>query len=167
VAQQSSPIVTPDLASLQAATKVAGLRFVKDSRPGITPIRASDRFAYRNPDGSRVTNDETLMRIRKLAIPPAYENVWICPIPNDHLQAVGRDAHGRKYRYHPRWREVRDEGKYGKMLLEPATGGVRSAVVASETVASQFGRQTGPKEKRAVVVVGGTGHTRDARATAP
>ena len=75
-------------------------------------------FRYRARDGGKVTDVETLARIRKLAIPPAYEQVWICQDPNGHLQAVGRDARGRKqYRYHPRWREVRDEGKYGKMLL--------------------------------------------------
>jgi DNA topoisomerase I len=118
VAKQSPPIATPDLASLQAAAKVAGLRYVNDSKPGITRVRGNDGFTYRHPDGSRVTDDETLARIRKLAIPPAYESVWICPTPNGHLQAVGRDARGRKqYRYHPRWREVRDEGKYGKMFL--------------------------------------------------
>jgi DNA topoisomerase-1 len=84
---------------------------------------------YRSGSGTRgvwlspsrrqqVSDEETLTRIRKLAIPPAYENVWICTDPNGHLLAVGRDARGRKqYRYHPRWREVRDEGKYGKMLL--------------------------------------------------
>jgi DNA topoisomerase-1 len=118
VAKQSPPIAAPDLTSPQAAAKVAGLRYVSDKRPGITRVRTSAGFAYRYADGSRVTDEETLTRIRKLAIPPAYERVWICPIPNGHLQAVGRDARGRKqYRYHPRWREVRDEGKYGKMLL--------------------------------------------------
>ena len=75
-------------------------------------------FGYRHPDGSKVTDEETLTRIRKLAIPPAYDDVWICPRPNGHLQATGRDVRGRKqYRYHPRWREVRDAGKYGKLLL--------------------------------------------------
>jgi DNA topoisomerase I len=115
--RQLPPTATADLTSLQAA-KVAGLRYVNDGTPGITRIRANTEFTYRHPDGSRVTDDETLTRIRKLAIPPAYEKVWICVTPNGHLQAVGRDARGRKqYRYHPRWREVRDEGKYGKMLL--------------------------------------------------
>ena len=116
--EQDTPIATPDLASLQAAAKVAGLRYVNDRRPGIARVRANTEFTYCHPDGSRVTDAGTLARIRKLAIPPAYEQVWICPISNGHLQAVGRDARGRKqYRYHPRWREVRDEGKYGKMVL--------------------------------------------------
>ena len=71
-----------------------------------------------NPDGSPVTDEAVLARIRALAIPPAYVDVWICRDPNGHLQAVGRDARGRKqYRYHPRWRSVRDEGKYTKMTL--------------------------------------------------
>ena len=118
VSKQSPPSATPDLTNLQAAAKVAGLRYVNDRRAGITRVRSNTQFTYRHPDGRRVTDDETLSRIRKLAIPPAYENVSICPIANGHLQAVGRDARGRKqYRYHSRWREVRDEGKYGKMLL--------------------------------------------------
>jgi DNA topoisomerase-1 len=102
----------------EAAARAAGLRYISDRRPGITRIRTEQGFIYRNPDGSLVEDESTLARIRKLAIPPAYENVWICRNPNGHLQAVGRDARGRKqYRYHPRWREVRDEAKYGKMLL--------------------------------------------------
>ena len=115
---QSSPIATPGLETLRETAKAAGLRYVSDSKPGITRVRARTGFGYRHPDGSKVSDEDTLTRIRKLAIPPAYENVWICTDPNGHLQAVGRDARGRKqYRYHPRWREVRDEGKYGKMLL--------------------------------------------------
>jgi DNA topoisomerase-1 len=79
---------------------------------------AQQTASYRAHDGDKITDEGTLARIRKLAIPPAYEDVWICPRPNGHLQAVGRDARGRKqYRYHPRWREVRDAGKYGKLLL--------------------------------------------------
>jgi DNA topoisomerase-1 len=113
-----SPLAGMDIARLKAAASAAKLRHVSDGRPGITRVRASQGFEYRDPDGARITDEDALARIRKLAIPPAYENVWICPIPNGHLQAVGRDARGRKqYRYHPRWRAVRDEGKYGKMLL--------------------------------------------------
>ncbi len=67
--------------------------------------------------GRRVRDAETLARIHGLVIPPAWTDVWICPIANGHLQATGHDARGRKqYRYHPRWREVRDEEKYGRML---------------------------------------------------
>lgn len=102
----------------KAAARAAGLRYVSDRAPGITRVRTEQGFVYRNPDGSPLQDEKTLARIRTLAIPPAYENVWICRNPNGHLQAVGRDARGRKqYRYHPRWRAVRDEAKYGKMLL--------------------------------------------------
>ena len=86
--------------------------------PGITRHKARNGFDYRLPDGSLVRDIETLKRIRSLAIPPAWTEVWICPDPNGHLQATGRDQRGRKqYRYHPRWREVRDEAKYGKLLI--------------------------------------------------
>jgi DNA topoisomerase I len=111
---------TPDDLPLDPhdAARAAHLHYVSDKKPGITRIREGDGFAYRNPDGSPVTDERTLERIRKLAIPPAYIKVWICRNPQGHLQAVGRDARGRKqYRYHPRWRAVRDEAKYGKMLV--------------------------------------------------
>ncbi len=111
-----SPLAGTDPTELKAAASAAGLRYVSDRTPGIRRIRTAKGFGYRHPDGSEVTDEETLARIRKLAIPPAYEDVWICPRPNGHLQAVGRDARGRKqYRYHQRWREVRDAGKYGKL----------------------------------------------------
>ena len=103
---------------LRAMASAAKLRYVSDGTPGIARVRVPSGFGYRHPDGSKVSDRETLDRIRKLVIPPAYEQVWICPYPNGHLQAVGRDARGRKqYRYHARWREVRDDAKYGKMLL--------------------------------------------------
>jgi DNA topoisomerase I len=115
---QPPPVATPDPASLRETAKAAGLRYVSDRTAGIIRLRTRTGFGYRGPDGSKVRDEATLTRIRRLAVPPAYENVWICTDPNGHLQAVGRDARGRKqYRYHPRWREARDEGKYGKMLL--------------------------------------------------
>ena len=102
----------------KAVARAAKLRYVTDKSPGYRRERQGDGFVYLQPDGSPVEDEETLARIRKLAIPPAYTDVWICRNPNGHLQAVGRDARGRKqYRYHPRWRVVRDEAKYGKMLL--------------------------------------------------
>jgi DNA topoisomerase-1 len=108
----------PDLHDPHAAARAAHLHYVSDSKPGITRVKDGDGFAYRSPDGTAVTDAATLERIRHLAIPPAYTAVWICRDPLGHLQAVGRDARGRKqYRYHPRWREVRDEAKYGKMLV--------------------------------------------------
>jgi DNA topoisomerase-1 len=95
----------------------AGLRYVSDSTPGIRRRRAGKGFTYLDSGGRRITDRATLARIRSLAIPPAYADVWISPQPNGHIQATGRDARGRKqYRYHPRWREVRDETKFGRML---------------------------------------------------
>jgi len=100
-----------------AAARAAHLRYVSDRRPGIRRMREGDGFAFHDTDGRLITDERVLDRIRKLAIPPAYTDVWICRDPRGHLQAVGRDARGRKqYRYHARWREVRDEAKYGKML---------------------------------------------------
>jgi DNA topoisomerase-1 len=91
--------------------------YVGDDMPGIRRVRRGKNFQYLHPDGSRVTDEEELARIRKLGIPPAYEAVWICPLPQGHLQATGRDARGRKqYLYHPDWRAARDETKFERML---------------------------------------------------
>jgi DNA topoisomerase-1 len=90
---------------------------VSDASPGLRRRRSGRGFSYVGPDGRPVRDAATLARIRSLAIPPAYTDVWICPTPNGHIQATGRDARGRKqYRYHPKWREVRDETKFGRML---------------------------------------------------
>jgi DNA topoisomerase-1 len=100
------------------SAKAAGLRYVTDTKPGIRRKRQGKGFSYRNPDGTPVRDPEVMRRIRSLVIPPAWTNVWICPIANGHLQATGRDARGRKQsRYHPRWRAVRDETKYERMML--------------------------------------------------
>jgi DNA topoisomerase I len=102
----------------EVAAKKAQLRYVDDSAPGITRHKARNGFDYRLPEGALVRDIDTLKRIRSLAIPPAWTDVWICLDPNGHLQTTGRDARGRKqYRYHPRWREVRDEAKYSKLLI--------------------------------------------------
>ena len=88
-----------------------------DASPGIARRRAGEGFRYLNADGRPIRDRATLARIRSLAIPPAWERVWICPREDGHVQATGRDARGRKqYRYHARWREVRDDTKYGRML---------------------------------------------------
>jgi len=98
------------------AAEDAGLRWVNDDTPGLRRLRAGKGFRYVDAAGKRVTDDKTLARIKQLAIPPAWRDVWICASPNGHIQATGRDARGRKqYRYHARWREVRDETKYGRM----------------------------------------------------
>ena len=95
----------------------AGLRYVSDEAPGIRRRRAGKGFRYVGPDGKPVGDAAELERIAGLGIPPAWSDVWICALPNGHIQATGRDVRGRKqYRYHPRWREVRDAGKYERML---------------------------------------------------
>jgi DNA topoisomerase-1 len=100
------------------SSRLAGLRYVSDAKPGITRKRRGKSFQYFDREGKAIRNKDEIARIKSLAIPPAWSNVWICPRPNGHLQATGRDARGRKQsRYHPRWREVRDENKYERMKL--------------------------------------------------
>ncbi len=100
-----------------AAAKAAGLRYVSDMMPGIRRERDGDGFRYIAPDGTAITDDGELRRIRALVVPPAWTDVWICAIANGHIQVTARDAKGRKqYRYHARWREARDETKYERML---------------------------------------------------
>jgi DNA topoisomerase-1 len=118
---KSVPPHAPELPAIIAdpveSAKAAGLRYVSDERPGIRRKRVGKNFTYIDPDGQTVRDEKTLARIRSLAIPPAYKDVWICPLANGHLQATGIDDRGRKqYRYHPRWREVRDETKYARMM---------------------------------------------------
>jgi DNA topoisomerase I len=101
----------------QAAAKSAGLHYVDDGRPGYARRRHGRSFEYLRPSGKPLKDPRELERIRALAIPPAWENVWICTDANGHLQATGRDSRGRKqYRYHPRWRTARDENKYEKLI---------------------------------------------------
>ena len=103
-------------ASAQAASD-AGLRYVNDLAPGLRRERSGDDFTYRHADGKAVRDKVTLQRIRTLAIPPAWDDVWICPQPRGHLQASGRDARGRKqYRYHAQWNVVRDDGKFDRVV---------------------------------------------------
>jgi DNA topoisomerase-1 len=100
------------------AAEEAGLRYVSDDRPGYTRKRRGKKFVYFDTDGKEIKDETRILRLNRLAIPPAYTEVWICPSPNGHLQATGRDARGRKqYRYHERWREERDENKYEKMVI--------------------------------------------------
>jgi DNA topoisomerase-1 len=100
------------------SAKAAGLRYVSDTKPGIQRKRHGKSFRYIDANGTPVREKDTLARIKSLVIPPAWTDVWICPNPNGHLQATGRDARGRKQsRYHPRWREIRDETKYSRMKI--------------------------------------------------
>jgi DNA topoisomerase I len=99
------------------AAASAGLRYVSDNRPGYCRRKAGGRFAYVKQDGKRLSDRAALRRIRALAIPPAWTDVWICPFADGHIQATGRDARGRKqYRYHSRFREVRESSKYEHVL---------------------------------------------------
>ena len=112
------------------AAESAGLSYVSDEEPGIRRRKAGKGFTFIGPDGKVVRDPKTLARIRKLAIPPAYTDVWICPDPRGHIQATGRDAKGRKqYRYHPRWREVRDSTKFEHMIdFAKALPAIRSRI---------------------------------------
>jgi DNA topoisomerase-1 len=97
--------------------KAEGLRYVSDKKPGITRKKMGEHFVFFTADGKKITDAEEIARIRKLAIPPAYGDVWICPYANGHIQATGKDARGRKqYRYHADWRAVRDETKFNHIL---------------------------------------------------
>jgi DNA topoisomerase-1 len=99
------------------SAQAAGLRYCTDTHPGIRRQQKGEKFWYQGVDGRCVRDPDTLRRITLLVIPPAWTNVWICPDANGHLQATGRDNKGRKqYRYHPRWRVIRDETKYGRLL---------------------------------------------------
>ena len=109
--------VAPPPTDPEDAAHAAGLRYVCDSTTGIRRVGAKGRFRYVGANGKAVRDAETLGRIRALVIPPAWTDVWICPQADGHLQATGRDVRGRKqYRYHPRWREVRDGTKYDRMV---------------------------------------------------
>lgn len=99
--------------ALREAAKKARLRYMRDDKPGISRKKSGDRYQYFMPDKQTVRDTAIIERINKLAIPPAYNDVWICPYENGHMQATGRDARGRKqYRYHPKWQQVRSETKF-------------------------------------------------------
>ena len=99
------------------SARSAGLRYTTDAKPGIRRKRLGKRFTYVREDGRTILGAAELGRIKSLVIPPAWSDVWICSDPRGHLQATGRDARGRKqYRYHPKWREVRDQTKYHRLI---------------------------------------------------
>jgi DNA topoisomerase-1 len=131
------------------SAKAAGLRYVSDAKPGIRRKRCRGGFRFVTPDGEPIHDSETLQRIRSLAIPPAWTRVWICPCADGHLQATGRDARGRKQsRYHPRWREVRDETKYERMI---AFGDALPAI--RERIEHDFDLPGMPRDKVLATVV--------------
>ena len=132
-----------------AAARAARLRYVSDSMPGIRRKRAGKHFSYTDPDGAPIHDADELQRIKALAIPPAWTDVWIAPTPRGHIQATGRDAKGRKqYRYHRRWREVRDETKYERLI---AFG--EALPLIRERVAHDLARPGLPREKVLATVV--------------
>ncbi len=136
----------PDAAE---AAREAGLTYASDIEPGIRRAREGKGFVYTDPEGRVVRDPDTLDRIRSLAIPPAWEHVWITTRPRGHLQATGRDARGRKqHRYHPRWREVRDENKFGRML-----GFARVLPRIRRRVARDLCRKGQPREKVVATIV--------------
>ena len=130
------------------SARLAGLRYVGETGPGIRRRRAGRGFVYLNGHGP-IREEAALARIRSLVIPPAWRDVWICPTPSGHIQAVGRDARGRKqYRYHPRWRETRDESKYTRMLAFS-----RALPRIRERVDADLGRRGLPREKVVATIV--------------
>jgi len=145
-ARRSGHASTTAVAASAAELVPSGLIYVSDDRPGIRRVRKGEGFVYRHADGKLVRNAADLERIRKLAIPPAYEDVWICTHPRGHLQATGRDARGRKqYRYHPEWRLARDADKFERMLeFGAALPRVRRRVTAdlAKPVVTQPTRET-------------------------
>ena len=131
------------------SAQAAGLRYVTDARPGIRRIKAGKGFRYVDPEGKTIKDEETLGRIKSLVIPPAWTGVWICTQANGHLQATGRDARGRKQaRYHPKWREVRDETKYERMVLFAG-----ALPVIRDRVKEDLGKQGLPREKVLATIV--------------
>lgn len=106
-----------DLDDSQKAAELAGLRYVEDDEPGIRRVRRGPGFSYHRPDGTLITESNERERLKALAIPPAWSGVWICPDPTGHLQVTGTDDRDRKqYIYHERWREIRDQIKFARLL---------------------------------------------------
>jgi DNA topoisomerase I len=115
---KAPPSELPDvILQAQRHARASGLVYVSDAEPGIARKRNGTAFRYLGPNGRQITAERTLDRIRRLAIPPAYTQVWICRQERGHLQATGRDARRRKqYRYHAQWRTTRDSGKFSRMI---------------------------------------------------
>jgi DNA topoisomerase-1 len=131
------------------SARAAGLRYTSDAVPGITRRKSGNGFTYTLPSGRVLRDPAELHRIRSLVVPPAWQDVWICADARGHLQATGRDARGRKqYRYHPRWREVRDETKYHRLI-----GFAQILPAVRRRTDADLRRQGLPKEKVVAAVV--------------
>ena len=131
------------------AAKAAGLRYTTDAIPGIRRVKRGKSFAFISADGAPIADRKEIARIKSLAIPPAYADVWICPQANGHLQATGRDARGRKqYRYHKRWRAIRDESKFDRMVAF-----AKELPAIRATVAADIAKPGLPREKVLATVV--------------
>jgi DNA topoisomerase-1 len=131
------------LADSKDAADAAGLRYVSADTPGLTRRRAGKGFSFVGPDGQRVGDRKTLERIKGLVIPPAWRDVWICPRPDGHIQAIGYDEKGRKqYLYHPRFREVRDEAKFEHMMAFAEALPALRERVAADMAKPGLGRDT-------------------------
>jgi len=141
-------VTVADAETIQAARR-AGLRYVSDAMPGIRREKRGRGWRFVDPDGREVEDAEEVQRIRHLAVPPAWTDVWICPRADGHLQATGRDARGRKqYRYHEQWRAIRDEAKYEHMVdFARALPRIRARV------AEDLGKPGLPREKVLATVV--------------
>src|SRR5438552_4678075 len=114
--RKQKPIESGFATDSAEAAEEAGLHYVSDDRPGYTRRANNGEFEYLDTEGKTIGDEQRLVRIKRLAIPPAWTEVWICPSPSGHIQATGRDARGRKqYRYHDRWRELRDENKFDRL----------------------------------------------------
>jgi len=138
-----APASEPAAAAPEIVATTVKLLYVSDEAPGIRRRRSGRGWSYRGPDGQLITDAATLRRIRALAVPPAYRDVWICADPNGHLQASGRDARGRKqYRYHPAWRAFRDASKY-----ERVTAFIRALPALRARVAADLAKHGLPRDK--------------------
>jgi DNA topoisomerase I len=132
-----------------SSAKFAGLRYILDTAPGIRRERNGSGFKYIETSGALITNSDQLSRLKALAIPPAWKDVWICTSPQGHLQATGRDAKGRKqYKYHPLWREVRDSTKFHRMIAF-----VEALPVIRDRVQKDLEEPGLPKEKILATIV--------------
>jgi len=131
------------------SARAAGLRYVSDDKPGIRRRRNGRGWTYVDPAGRTIADPAERVRIEALAIPPAWTDVWICPRADGHVQATGRDARGRKqYRYHPDWRAVRDETKFGRMI-----GFAEALPAIRARVDEDLGRRGMPRQKVLAAVV--------------